>query len=75
MLLVINLTSYCWCINDIGIAHIANGCKMLQCLDLEHCVKVGDIGICQIATKCQYLRRLNMQCIFIRMEVFQVFQQ
>ncbi|XP_054783339.1 F-box/LRR-repeat protein 3-like [Prosopis cineraria] len=49
----------CTLVTSIGLAAIANKCKLLTCLDIKKCYNIDDRGMISIAHFSQNLRQIN----------------
>ncbi|RDX89506.1 F-box/LRR-repeat protein 3, partial [Mucuna pruriens] len=50
----------CKLVTDMGIVHIAVGCRKLRLICLKWCVGIGDSGVDLVAIKCKELRSLDL---------------
>jgi F-box and leucine-rich repeat protein 2/20 len=51
------------CLTDVGLAHLARGCKGLEKLSLIWCSAISSAGLVSIAEHCKKLKSLDLQVI------------
>ncbi|XP_024520761.1 F-box protein SKP2A [Selaginella moellendorffii] len=47
-------------LTDLSLVALANGCKLLQKLDLSGCIGITEAGLVQLAESCRQLKHLNL---------------
>jgi hypothetical protein len=51
------------CLTDVGLAHLARGCRGLEKLSLIWCSAISSTGLVRIAENCKNLTSLELQVI------------
>ncbi|WOL01294.1 F-box/LRR-repeat protein 12 isoform X1 [Canna indica] len=64
---LVSITLYRCCITDAGLRTLAEHCRVLENVDLSHCIQISDQGINALLGGCTKLRRLIISyCMDIR---------
>ncbi|XP_062182549.1 F-box/LRR-repeat protein 4-like isoform X2 [Phragmites australis] len=53
------------CLTDVGLTHLARGCKGLEKLSLIWCSAISSTGLVRIAENCKNLTSLDLQACYI----------